>query len=1433
MKTTATTAMRRVEESKLSIPYQNTISKKLEAVYAGRPAARVRQALEFIKDAEAKLNIDHDEQYIRARANKADILEEFPLNDQAYAEQLGTALNQIWKSCRDYTDTIGTLSDAIADNARQEGESTEHLILRQFTKGGFLPADDIRVLEEQLSESEKNEYQSLSEDEKLPFLADHISKDIFSSCDYAPSALILDMNSWLAENGLIPVRPSGQQLREISQVLQENDVSALLLNIPKRRNFDELVAYVQALREESEVRKKHFNEYYDNEVKTLSSVIDKVRKILSTGNTSDIAFTEGNSYESVPEASGSLAVSNSRNSSRKPSDIVQDHYSWLYRNGYIQPDFAEQKQNLAKHFLLNSSLADIFRTMHLPLDLTGFVKYVRLMLKESRKDKADFNCSHEADTREAEQLMRRVWNNFAPRPASAHIQDLSQWLDQYRKALDTVFQEDQSEMESLICSASDSASKVSDSVDVKLPEQIDALIRNWNEDAETGRYRYDSYCSERLDETEELLELMLDNTGILSPSGRIHDIHAWLSRHKKELENLEKQGQNTINGFIRRSDYASAYLGEQRNLSGLFETISQLNQEAEKNPEQFNQTCNMQVMHAENILKNILRLFCKQPVSTRIQEIHTWAAEYSGSLQDLPRKKQAAIYCFLQNVTLPDRLSERIRDQEIMGLIPYIHALKNESEVDKEAFDGNKSHAVNLAEDLLKSRLNLLYTRTNTKKQRAELLPEKSAADNVKKLKVDNDLYKRQKSEWSRKVFSSNTRIRLAIEQQRLSCLKDLQAASVDKDYKGSFLLTRKKAAEENFRTMPVSKKEKPEEIDALEQVIEKDRKKAEKPSSLNSFSDLYPYLYPERLGFDSLQLKVLSSVFGLFPWENEMKQNCLGFLEGLLQDYPYTFTYFLLRFSEESFFPADSCFSDSRKPAGYLSSIHLPDCIDFDKLNNLSDVKNAVESTLKKCALQQLTALISAYNACGFLNEIRQKEVCGLYQQLEDFILRWPDAAGSIHLINRYNMFVKQSHRKGNGKGSLVTTAYKLAHYSFMDETELKKAFYVYAFAFHLNYYTEKEKKGLVPNIAYEKNRDIEKTLFGDYINTSLIRKNFHISGSGINFKNYAEAVYVIYLRKMESGQETHLHGKNILADSAYIKEADAIIRSCTDADPSLPEDSGSYTRVYHESFDNDLTFLTSSDSKNIKDWLKQSGYDFRPSAASMSVFGISSGQRTAEKILSHLQKIYHDSIPFPENLSAEERKEWCSGLLFCSRNLNKATAQVMNFDDSGENDNKEINQKIIELYETIHTDIGDNFETALYASYDPELVSLLILFANETEKVFRSCISDEIQPISCTRMHLICAYFLCYLQKKMEKNVSSASASSDAFSIHKLPADYFLKGDGKEKTVDPDCMDFELISSAGLDNLLKSCRYEPFNAKNLFDLYTYVRLLNISANR
>ncbi len=205
-----------------------------------------------------------------------------------------------------------------------------------------------------------------------------------------------------------------------------------------------------------------------------------------------------------------------------------------------------------------------------------------------------------------------------------------------------------------------------------------------------------------------------------------------------------------------------------------------------------------------------------------------------------------------------------------------------------------------------------------------------------------------------------------------------------------------------------------------------------------------------------------------------------------------------------------------------------------------------------------------------------------------------------------------------------LLRLADDLANSRFITNGRTKTDLYLFAMAYDMTYFIDETDD------FYDEQRDIQKNLFEDYYNNNLLRflsesykKNPGIqekepSGEGINYKNYAEAIYLYCLRKYENPKEK-------------IKKAEELISRCKKSniqrDYSLINEDD-YTFDYRISFvDNALKF----NEDDLVEYICRN-YEIDRSVGAGSPITVANEQKMAfdnyNNLVGKIKKLYKDDL-------------------------------------------------------------------------------------------------------------------------------------------------------------------------------------------------------------
>ena len=370
------------------------------------------------------------------------------------------------------------------------------------------------------------------------------------------------------------------------------------------------------------------------------------------------------------------------------------------------------------------------------------------------------------------------------------------------------------------------------------------------------------------------------------------------------------------------------------------------------------------------------------------------------------------------------------------------------------------------------------------------------------------------------------------------------------------------------------------------------------------------------------------------------------------------------------------------------------------------------------------------------------------------------------------------KAQRKPDGKFGLIKAADDLAGGKFREGGATKKDLYLFAMVYGMTYYAGRPDE----KIDYE--RDIEKNLFTDYYTNNLMRfltetyrsrsSDFEKdpSGQGINYKNFAEMVYLYYIRRPLPPQEK-------------VRQSAEMIRQIMEAafkkgSPAQTEEKPRGTAAYKENILNPAAareeVVMEWSEEDFKNYLLQNYNCDTYTGTHMGAAGpvddkmgemqLESGQETAYR---HYRQILEDLEDLDVPL------ETCNyGLWF---------ADLASFDKFGHPD-KEAYGEYLELLQAINNYLGNTVEEEVSEAdlakerAETSKVRTKALYVSSSKGVTRTC--------------MLVAYYYYF----------------NAF----YEADEDVRGKSFEEI-------FRLFKN-GLDSHLLPAGYQPVSGRNIIDV-------------
>ncbi len=198
----------------------------------------------------------------------------------------------------------------------------------------------------------------------------------------------------------------------------------------------------------------------------------------------------------------------------------------------------------------------------------------------------------------------------------------------------------------------------------------------------------------------------------------------------------------------------------------------------------------------------------------------------------------------------------------------------------------------------------------------------------------------------------------------------------------------------------------------------------------------------------------------------------------------------------------------------------------------------------------------------------------------------------------------------------ALVRLADDLAGGKFRMGGKTKSDLYHFAFAFGMTVYTG------APGTQPDKHRDLEQNLFRDFYNDNLLRyisRDYQAnvtayeqepSGEGINYKNFAEVIYLYYLNRPDLTPAKRLSQANArIEECAKRARAGKVTTPRSYADPQ-------YTQFYQDQFLQKVCALT---PEELTDFIC-ANYRFPEDLDSMASIAAESQRRSAARVYDEL---------------------------------------------------------------------------------------------------------------------------------------------------------------------------------------------------------------------
>lgn len=403
----------------------------------------------------------------------------------------------------------------------------------------------------------------------------------------------------------------------------------------------------------------------------------------------------------------------------------------------------------------------------------------------------------------------------------------------------------------------------------------------------------------------------------------------------------------------------------------------------------------------------------------------------------------------------------------------------------------------------------------------------------------------------------------------------------------------------------------------------------------------------------------------------------------------------------------------------------------------------------------------------------------------------------------NIFDVLSNATKEERKGKYALIKIADDLAEGKFRTSGATKASLYFFAIVYNMTYYS-----GSSDEIMDYKS-DIEKNLFQDYYTNNLIRyitesyrghlKEYEVdpSGQGINYKNFAEMVYIYFISKDYSPQEKIKLSNEMInrlkttKNRNISKKTETIIIRERFTEDILSRSEELFEKFISENYDCSCVKIEEKDDGNIIE-------------RKIGLMQVESEQNTAyenyNSILENIKKL---------GFALEE----CNyGLYFTDVSAFKKYGydifDISEIDKSKENCKQEEIKDFADLLMGVNSFIGntvDEFNGKKMKKSESEAIKFVNIqeiikeLSQEHTEIskYKTPALFISKPENITRTSMIVAYYYYYI-KNIEKSVIEKSC--------------YLGGMGFRETFE----DFK----SGVDEYLESSFYQPLSGKNIFDL-------------
>lgn len=351
-----------------------------------------------------------------------------------------------------------------------------------------------------------------------------------------------------------------------------------------------------------------------------------------------------------------------------------------------------------------------------------------------------------------------------------------------------------------------------------------------------------------------------------------------------------------------------------------------------------------------------------------------------------------------------------------------------------------------------------------------------------------------------------------------------------------------------------------------------------------------------------------------------------------------------------------------------------------------------------------------------------------------------------------------------------LFRFADQLANGKFVVGGKTKEMLYIFAIVFGLKVYLSEKAED------YSEENDLEKNLFYDYYNDNLLRYvmdpdytehpqqyECEPTGEGINYKNYAEVIYLYYIYREDLGLSAD--EKLCRAEEQITRCHDAVKRSRN----PISEVPKEQTEWYKNNF---VDTVLSLDEEELVEYLVENYYV---------------GTEDSRRVRTSYAKVQNTATSYDEELAGWIAKE------FHEMSWDGRTVQF------------EYGIDVDNLYQMLNSNFSGDQSFYQEVLQDADFRCLMDVLERRLSSKERNLFREKGEKREITRTRLIALYY-CYFI-----NLLSTELDGENMDLPTL-LDEFTGGNGDERK--------------GIDYYLDLCRYQKISKKNIFDMFVIFAL-------